>query len=145
VSKLKLWEVGPDLYISAVPRTGDADVIREAGITSIYCMSKMRTDEEVIESVQKWEYCHVPDGKKVPEAQLRHVVTSALSDLKEGHVVLIHCLGGRNRSMLAAALVERARNYWSGLEAWDHAMIIRRGSLKNPVTAEWLRNLPELR
>lgn len=143
--KLRLWELGPDLYVSGSPKPEHADQIREAGITSIFCLSKKRTPDEVIQAVQRWEYVHVPDGKEVATSTLRYVVSEALKDLAQGEVVLLHCLGGRNRSMLAAALIERVRNNWSGQEAYDHAKAIRRGSMGNDAFNEWLIGLPEHR
>ena len=143
MSKLRLWEIGPDLYVSQCPKPEHAEQIREAGITSIFCFSKKRTPEEVIQVVQRWEHVHIPDGKTVSIEQLRYVVSEAAKDLGDNHVVLLHCLGGRNRSMLAAALIERLRNGWSGQEAYDHVKIVRRGSMGNETFNEWLQGLPE--
>ncbi len=144
MSRLTLWPVGPDLYVSQCPKPEHADQLREAGISSIFCLSKKRTPQEVIDIATRWEHVHVPDGKTIPIEQLRYIVSESIKDLNDGHVVLLHCLGGRNRSMLAAALIERLRNNWSGLEAYDHVKLIRRGSMGNEAFNEWLKALPVL-
>lgn len=141
MSDLRLWPVGPDLYVSGSPKEEHAEQLRDFGITSMYCLSKKRTPEAVIQATQRWEHVHIPDGKQIPIDHLRYVVSGVLQDLGEGHTVLLHCLGGRNRSMLVAALVERVRNGWSGQEAYDHVKSVRKGSMGNEYFNEFLRSM----
>lgn len=139
---MKLYEVGPELYVSGWPKSeGLADIQRE-GITAVICMCRKRTPVEVIGRERVFHYLPVPDGKTVPVEDMRAAVTLINQLRAAGHVVLVHCLQGRNRSMLAAVLAERKRRGWTGAQALEHAQRVRPRCLHNPVFADWLRSLP---
>lgn len=144
---MKLYAFGPDLYVSRwVGRhpVEDAAAIAAANIDVIFCLCKKQTDVHTVSEYVELVYHPIPD-KRVgipPLDDLRVIVSDILARLAEGKVVLVHCIEGRNRSILAAALVERKRNGWTGLQAWEHATIIRPHCLNNTAFAEWLRELP---
>jgi hypothetical protein len=149
---VRLYEISRNLYVSGHPKERDVPKLLEAGITSIICLSKKPTPPEVLAHVLCGAYMPIPDGKTVPVEQLRVIVGTILSQLLnpcvaladgcDEHVVLVHCLQGRNRSMLAAALAARQLEGWTGLEAWDHVTKLRPSSLHNQVFADYLRSLP---
>lgn len=140
---MRLYEIGDRLYVSGSPKTQDVEQLRAEGVDAIFCLSKKRTPPEVITSVSFWLYTPIPDGKVVPVAELDEIVSAAWLELEEcGSTVLLHCLQGRNRSMLAAVLVERRRWGWSGTEALTHARAIRPSSLHNEAFVRYLKELP---
>ena len=144
---MKLYEFGPNLYVSRwVGRHPEEDLaaLEDAAIDAIFCLCKKQTDVRAVPQGVGLVYHPIPD-KRVgipPLDDLRVIVSDVLARLAEREVVLVHCIEGRNRSVLAAALVERKRNGWTGLQAWEHATIIRPHSLNNTAFADWLRELP---
>lgn len=137
---MRLYEVSPNLYVSGSPTERDIPKLREAGVSAIICLSRKRTPDVVAESVRSWYYHPVPDGRAVPNL---NALTTLVVDLRrQGHVVLIHCLAGRNRSMLLAALVAMRLEHWTGQEALEHCRWLRPSCLHNEIFAEHLRSLP---
>jgi hypothetical protein len=122
----------------------DAESVREAGVTAIFSLCRKAPDPAVIATVENWVHMPIPDRRKgaPPLEDLRAIVGLILGALSSGETVLVHCVEGRNRSVLAAVLAERARNHWTGLQAWEHADIMRPNCLNNKAFADWLRSLP---
>lgn len=139
---LRLYEIGENLYVSAWPDPEGVPHAQEFGITRILCLSKKDTPPEYHEAGMPREYRHIPDGKVLPVEELRVIVSRILELLESGETVLVHCLQGRNRSMIAALLAERKRQGWTGEETYQHGQAVRPACLHNPVFADWLRSLP---
>jgi protein-tyrosine phosphatase len=141
---VKLYQFGPNLYVSRLPRKAeDADAVREAGVDVIYTLCRKRPHDKVLDAVAVWHHCPLPDKRvgEPPVEDLRQIVSSILWNLSSGDTVLVHCVEGRNRSVLAAVLAERAHRGWTGQEAWEHATAVRPRCLNNTAFADWLRSL----
>ena len=79
---------------------------------------------------------------ELPDLQKLETVSRLVADLVvDGHVVLVHCRMGLNRSNLVVAT---ALTYLglSGAQALDHLRQLRPGILYNDVFAEHVRRLP---
>lgn len=143
---MKLYAFGPNLWVSRWPGRKpleDSATVYAAGITTIFCLCTKRTGIEVDDGVNI-VYHPIPDKRAgtPPLDDLRVIVSDILTRLAAGENVLVHCIEGRNRSVLAASLAEKKRNGWTGLQAWEHATAIRPRCLNNTAFADWLRDLP---
>jgi len=141
---MKLYEFGHNLYVSRWPGRNPAEdtaAIRDAGIDVVYSLC---TKPIGVELTARHVSHPIPDKRvgEPPLEDLRVIVMGILDDLAQGHRVLVHCIEGRNRSVLAAALAERKRQGWTGLQAWEHATTVRPRCLNNTAFAEWLRGCP---
>jgi len=126
------------LYVSGFPRTTkDWAEIKRQGITFLVTLSKKQPD---VTRDYGWLYYHVPDGKTVPVMSLDVVKSFVIKRIANKHRVLVHCLGGINRSMLLAGLVYQELTGCTGADALAHLRSLRRGCLKNSVFEEYLRN-----
>jgi len=137
---VKLYKIGERLYVS--PRPTEEWPLYEAGITHIVQVCTKPTDQTYAIGRSHWAL-PLKDGDAEGQViKLRTAVTHVLEKLAAGETVLVHCIEGRNRSMLVATLVEKRRRGWTGEEAYQHAQQVRPRCLYNPSFAPWLRSLP---
>jgi hypothetical protein len=83
--------------------------------------------------------------ERLPRLEKLDALGRLVADLVEdGHVVLVHCRMGFNRSMLVAAT---ALSYlgWRGPEILEHVRQVRPGALFNERFADHVRSLPARR
>ena len=109
---MKLHEIIPGLYIRGafahIPLERKREILLSKGIKAILCTVKSKVDVEL--SREAWLAYHLiplPDGKRVPIEQYDQAVDCAINYLRRQGAVLVHCVAGRNRSGLVAALVVR--------------------------------------
>ncbi|WP_129336415.1 protein-tyrosine phosphatase family protein [Cellulomonas endophytica] len=115
------------LGITAVVDVADADAHPPAGATDglLYLKSPL------------------VDGDDLPDTGLTLRLAALVAGLvDDGHVVLVHCTFGRNRSGLLVSLVVRELLGLSGAEALRHVQERREGTVNNAAFAAWLRGLP---
>jgi protein-tyrosine phosphatase len=132
---MRLYKMLDNLYVSGVPKSPE-DV---KDITAIVTMSKKMPGNDVLQN-KKHFYCPIPDGKTLPDFSKAVEIVERWIQFND--TVLVHCLQGRNRSMMVAALVWR--NHWksSGEQAFQAAIALRPHCLHNPLFEEYLRSLP---
>ena len=136
---VRLYEVIPDaLYTSACP--DKMGPLLEKKITTVVCLSTKKTP--IRDELLDWVYFPIPDSfRKLDRGQIASIVELILDRLNNEHRVLIHCLAGRNRAALVAALVYREVTGCSGEEAFQRLRKIRPSCLHNPVFEKYLRNM----
>ena len=84
------------------------------------------------------------DGVKLPADmnRLSSTADAVTTLVRSGHRILIHCLGGRNRSSLVVCLVlMRLNPDWTGSQAVAVLEAKRPGILTNPVFRKYLTSL----
>lgn len=129
---MRLYEVGERLYVSAFPRERDLPQIQAAGINAVLTFSKKRLPHELHYAIGIGGYMPIPDGKYPSRTQVETCVEETEYLLRLGYTVLLHCLAGRNRSAMVAALVEARRWGWTGQQALDHIRAMRPNAIHNP-------------
>lgn len=131
------------LYVGSCPKTErDLDQLLRVSVSSVVTLSKRVPDDLVTRHyAEAWYYQHLQDGKKLQVDDYLWVARWVTKLLEDGHRVLVHCLAGRNRSCLVAALVLQQRYGLSGSEAADLVRALRPNALHNEVHLEWLRSL----
>ena len=134
----RLYEIIPgQLYTSACP--DKLKPLLEKKITTVVCLSTKKTP--IRDELFDWVYLPIPDSfKKLDEAGISLIVDLVQERLDNEHRVLIHCLAGRNRAALVAALVYRKLTGCSGEGAFQHLRKIRPNCLHNPVFEKYLRS-----
>ncbi len=139
-----VWRIASRLYVSVVP---DVPMIDLHGITAVACVVKRGTPQDVIEAVGG-RYFHqtIADGTVVYEDLFWHVAEWIADRRAEGHTVLVHCIGGRNRSVTAAVLSlkvtwNRRGQSLPGWELLEGAREARRNSIANPAFEAWLEEM----
>lgn len=128
---MRLYEVGERLYVSAFPKDRDLDGLHAAGIDTVFTFSKKRLPESVKDHFEV-VYMHLPDGKYPDLWSIHSAVFAVEEELSKGRTCLLHCLAGRNRSAMVAALVEARRHGWHGHEALSHIRTVRPKAIHNP-------------
>jgi len=136
---MRLYKILPNLFVSGVPKEKDVETLAKDGITAIVTMSKKKP-EPVVLAGKKHFYFPIPDGKTLPDFQ--PAIDKVEELLADGETVLVHCLQGRNRSMMVAATVMKDKLQLSGEEAFQRVRAIRSSCLHNILFEEHLRNQP---
>ena len=139
-----VWRIASRLYVSVVP---DVPMIKLYKVTAVACVVKRGTPQDVIEAV-RGRYFHrtIADGAIVYEDQFWDVAEWIADRRSEGHTVLVHCIGGRNRSVLAAVLSIKITSSRRGLavsgqELLEGARAHRPRSIANLVFETWLKEM----
>lgn len=138
---MKLYEMVPGLYFGAMPKEKDVIRLERADISAVMTLSKKRPPE-LVQALGEYRYCHIPDGKAIPVEQLEHAANIVVQWLKAERDVYVHCLAGRNRSALVAALAARQLLGVCGAEVYAAVKAIRPNALHNVAFANWLKELP---
>ena len=131
----QLWQAGVPV---------DFDWIAATGITAVVDLADADAHPPA-GATDDLLYLKVPlvDGDTVPEPALTlRLARLAAGLIDDGHVVLVHCTFGRNRSGLIASLVVREVLGVDGATAMAHVQERREGTVNNEQFAEWLRSLP---
>jgi protein-tyrosine phosphatase len=145
---LRLIDHGPPgaLYVGGCPKDErDLDTLRGASITTVITLCKRHPGEEVVRTyaaTSSWYYHPVQDGRTLQTADYLQVASWAAKLQGDGQRVLVHCLAGRNRSCLVAALVLRQRYGYTGAAAAELVRRARDRAFHNELQLEWLRSLP---
>lgn len=141
---MKVYEIGENLYVSGHPKLADVSRLRDGlGVNEIVTCSKKLLDLQVCLQLGIHPFYYpLVDGKKVQINAIRGAVGIVSYLLEGGRTVLVHCLAGRNRSVLVAGLAEARRQGWSGTEALEHVRRVRPNSIHNPYFEQYMRSLP---
>lgn len=145
---LRLIDSGPPgaLYVGGCPRDDrDLDTLLKARVSSVITLCRRHPGHEVLRHygyAKNWWYHPVQDGKRLQTDDYLHVARWVAWLQSDGQRVLVHCLAGRNRSCLVAALVLRQRHGLSGAAAADLVREARPRAFHNEVQLDWLRSLP---
>lgn len=137
---MKLYRITDSLYISGSFKRTTLEKKRAAlkNIDTVVCLLR-RYDEELAR--QDWvEYVvsPVPDATKVNVMAADQATAIVLNRLARGKRVLAHCVVGKNRSGLVAALVLIRRYGFSGNAAVAKVRQLRPGALYNPAMVKYL-------
>lgn len=132
------------LYVGSCPRSErDLDQLTMESVSSVVTVCKKHPAELVTRRYDgAWYYQHLQDGRKLQVPEYLAVARWVTQLLGDGQRVLVHCLAGRNRSCLVAALALRSRYKLDGTLAADLVQAARPNALSNPVHLAWLRALP---
>lgn len=132
------------LWVGSVPRDErDLDQLVGRSISSVVTVSKKHPCELVTRRYAgAWYYQHLQDGQKLQVPEYLATARWVTQLLGDGQRVLVHCLAGRNRSCLVAALALRERYGVNGATAAYRVQEARPSALSNPVHLAWLRALP---
>lgn len=104
-----------------------------------------KIDTGVIKYLWKYDHKYFPDSTiTIDEKWLLDYAREIACWIDAGHVVLIHCYGGNNRSGLLSALVYRELYDVTGLEAAEHIKSLKSRALHNKLYYDFLAALPRL-
>lgn len=126
-----LYQVIPGLWVGGHPSPEEIDGYE---ITAVLAMCKKQPDPKVATMVEWCLHLPTPDAVKTEFPHERFQVAVGLLDglLDDSQTVLVNCLQGRNRSMMAAALTGIRRGHFrSGEEALAHCRRLRPNCLWN--------------
>ncbi len=141
-----VWRIASRLYVSVVP---DVPMIKLHKVTAVACVVKRGTPQDVVEAVYPAYFqTTIADGAVVYEDQFWEVAGWIADRRAEGHTVLVHCIGGRNRSVLAAVLsiVVTWRREGRTVTGGGETLLIgarneRPNSIANPAFEAWLKEM----
>lgn len=105
-------------------------------------VSLIYADPDMPELVYKYIQNYQPDGKDFDFAYAESLADSLYSLIKEGHRVLVHCRGGKNRSSLLSSLIVMRYFNISGREALDYIRIKKKGAIDTPTLEKYLLSKP---
>lgn len=129
-------QVTPTLYVGGSPKAKEC---KSAGIDRLVTLSKKLPSNDVLDLlVDRWEYLPLRDGKVLQEAWYWYAALRIRNYLMRGDTVLVHCLAGRNRSCLVAALVLVYEEKLTGLEAMSRILEVRPNAFHNEAQRAWL-------
>lgn len=131
------WQVRDRLLVSKTPTV---DVLERVGATAVISLSRKGVEAEAVGDRWHW-HVPIPDGRRVDAALVESIAQTAAGLHVVGHTVVLHCLAGRNRSALVAALVLRRLEGLTGEAALEEVRRLRPRALANPVFEELLRGL----
>ncbi len=135
-----IWRVVPGLYVSVVP---DVPMLKAHDINAVVSVVKRGAPQDVIEYVGGDNYFQttIADGAVIYKEQFWQAANWAFNWRMIGQTVLIHCIGGRNRSVLVAALVAMKVYDLTGVEVLAGVRAARPNSISNPVFETWLKEM----
>lgn len=137
------WRIDDRLWVSGQP---SLRTLAETGATAVLTVSPKLPRSEVIhaEQVAWWRHEPLSDGKRLNPEAYQRACDVTLAMLDAGHTVLVHCMAGRNRSALVAALVLVETRGLSGAEAVTWLREHRPRSLANEHHLAWLLEVEPL-
>lgn len=143
--QMRIYEMIPKkLYMSrktsGISVGNKLSTIKNLGIDVIVNLC-CATDEEV--KYEVYEYIRFPQPDKVrPDVDAYNRMAEYLiGKMEKGHVVLVHCAGGRNRSGFMCALLLMHWTGMSGIEARKVIQEKRPGSLSRKIINDELDGL----
>ena len=99
-------------------------------------------DEELAPHVWLYLHYYFHDSEREMDGEwLLYKAEQLANFIDDGHVVLVHCYGGNNRSGIMSALVMRELYEMTGKDALDHVRGVKSRALHNKLYAEFLTNL----
>jgi len=98
-------------------------------------------DEELEEYLYRYWYDPIPDGKSFDPKVVLIIAHEATELIRHGHVVLVHCHAGRNRSGLVSALIAREYLGISGAAAMELVRTRRPRAIDNQYFEDFLKEL----
>lgn len=144
---MRVYEILPGtIYIGPAfdkrPLEWKRDFVARHGFRSVLCL-RPRYDDDMPGLVNDYEMIPIKDGKldDANMSMVERAVDTAMDMACEQAPLYIHCIAGRNRSGLVAALLYRTLEQVSGLEALEHVQRVRPNSLYNEHFAQHLRSL----
>jgi protein-tyrosine phosphatase len=142
---LETFKINPAGSLIVSGEIDDWDLVRSLGVDTVVDMDG-DVDPGVPEAVEQMLYVYYPiKDEALPSLRKLDALGRLVADLLDtGHVVLVHCRMGFNRSMLVAAT---ALSYlgWSGPDILTHVRQVRPGALFNEQFANHVKALPARR
>lgn len=141
---MRVYKLTPQLWFSATP---DPDVLHKERPDVVVSLSKKGLGSLTMSYFDSfsfdYHYVPVPDGILHTSVKQKMLETAVLvaGHLRAGRSVLVHCLGGHNRSPTVAGLALVLDTHCSGAEAVDKIRETRRATLQNDEMLRWLRAL----
>ena len=146
-SVLYLHHVSPlNLYVRGAfdHRPRRVPELRAAGVDVIYCLLRKGDPDVAAAYGEYYRQRPLPDvTSRIPIDEARDVAREVGADLDAGRRVLVHCIGGRNRTGIVTALTLVDRLGVSGADAVARYRAVRgRVGLDNQAYAAWLETIP---
>jgi protein-tyrosine phosphatase len=140
---MKIYEIIPGKLYQSKKTHDEPDKlasIKELGIDVIVNLWHS-PDEDLTDKVVKYFNFPMKDGNEVDIEYCEKVANIIVKRINKGHVVLVHCYGGRNRSGLINAFVVRQMHNITGKQARKFIISKRPNALVNAVFSEVLDSL----
>lgn len=145
---MKIYEIVKDkLYVSpktnGVPLSEKLPLLKQYNIDTIVNLWHTE-DKELVDEMYEYVHFHQPERKNPDDIDLDAYVEMArtvVDMINDGHIVLAHCYGGRNRSGLLACIVIMFLKNVNGKEAREYFMKKRPGALNDKSYREILGEL----
>ncbi len=139
---MEIFPITPENTLLISGEIDDWDLVNRYGVDTIIDMDGT-IDPGVPEAPDRMLYIYFPilDVELPSQSKLNALGMMVANLIEEGHVVLIHCLMGLNRSNLVAAM---ALTYlgMDGRQAVEHLQNIQPAALYNENFADYIRELP---
>ena len=120
--------IGTKLWLGEIADAYDVEALQRNGITAI--LSLVDDTSETHEDGILRAGVTISDLQENPLAQYMQAVETIDRLLREGHTVLVHCIGGVSRSPAVVAGYLAAKEGLDPLQAW--ALIVRRRPVVEP-------------
>jgi protein-tyrosine phosphatase len=142
---MKIYEIIPGkLYQSKKTNDEDRDdkiaSINSFGITIIVNMWHT-TDMDLVPEVDEYIKFPMSDGKTIDLEAYDKMARTLVHMIRDGHCVLVHCYGGRNRSGLLNAIIVMYLKRLNGKQAHAYILSKRPNSLVNKEFCKMLDSL----
>jgi protein-tyrosine phosphatase len=136
------WPIAENLVLSAMPLAEHLDKYGWENIGMVTLCNKVPTQQVTLdERVQWWSHIPIADGQIKNMKAVIRARDTALSMLTAGHLTVIHCVAGRNRSGLVGALVVRELHNLTGAQAMDWTRRCRPRAIDNVYFETFLNSL----
>ena len=136
------WALSERLVLAASPQKEHLDKYGWENVGLITLCNRPPTQRVTLDDrVQWWKHVPIADGQIKDLRSVLLARDTALSMLGAGHLTVIHCVAGRNRSGLIGALVVRELHNWTGEEAMDWTRRCRPRAIDNAYFEAFLQSL----
>lgn len=136
------WALAENLVIAATPHKEHLDKYGWENVGLVTLCKRPPGDRLLIDDRIEW-WAHVPiaDGQIRDLKSITLARDTALSMMGAGHLTIVHCVAGRNRSGLVGALVVRELHNLTGEQALDWTRRCRPRAVDNDHFETFLRSL----
>lgn len=138
---LRLYMIMPRLMVSRFPTPANP-VPPPPTVDTIFTVCTKLPEHAAVGNtpVQHLPLSDAPDGRSILGAC--DVADYVIEFMDQGYNVLVHCIEGRNRSMLVAGFILHRLTRLTGDQVVDTLRTIRPRCLHNPAFERHLRSLP---
>jgi len=137
---MHMYEIAPRLFIRGMfnNRPNKLEELRAAGIDVVVCMLRL-TDPDMLNLPDiEYKQFPLPDARSVDEKTAFAATRFVVARWREGHTVLVHCIGAHSRSPFVAALALTAIYEIPGAEALARLRAARPKAVQNKAMERYL-------